>query len=249
MNIIIDIADNQFHGNYSVTYHCICRILIVMTNESQYQYFDTAYRTGSDIWTHVPYHKLALDMLPAVAPNSIILDVGSGRGIWAFKLIDTGFRVIGVDYVRSIVDKVNADIKLLSYAERARFIQGDATDLPFTDASFPLVTDIGVLQHLKSDEWSQYLSELNRVVANQGYVLSVTLSAETPTFLGFHPKLNNESPYEKFGVSYYFFSIEEIANLFAQHGFMVVNQQTHFFQTQSDPGDSLGMIFTLFQKK
>ena len=29
-------------------------IIVVMTPESQHQYFDTAYRTGSDIWTQTP---------------------------------------------------------------------------------------------------------------------------------------------------------------------------------------------------
>lgn len=219
-----------------------------MTPESQYQYFDTAYRTGSDIWTHIPYYETALRMLPTIAPNSIILDIGSGRGIWAFKLIDLGFRVIGIDYVRSIVDKVNADIKLHHYGERARFVHGNANDLPFTDASFPLVTDVGLLQHLTANEWNTYLSEVNRVVADRGYVLSVTLSSETPRFLGFTPKIENLSPYEKFGVSYYFFSPQDISQLFSKYGFTVVTQETHFFQTQSDPGDSLGLLFTLFQK-
>lgn len=224
-------------------------ILIIMTHESQYEYFDLAYRTGSDIWTHIPYHETALHMFPTIPPNSIILDIGSGRGVWAFKLIDHGFRVIGLDYVRSIVDRVNADIKLHSYAEKARFIHGQATDLPFTDASFPIVTDIGVLQHLKTSEWDQYVSELKRVVSDQGYILSVTLSSETPRFIGLTPKLNNLSPYEKFGVSYYFFSADTLNELFARHGFSVVEQETKTFETRSDPADKLVLLFTLFQKK
>ena len=220
-----------------------------MTPESQHQYFDTAYRTGSDIWTQTPYHQIALDMLPTITPNSIVLDIGSGRGVWAFKLIEHGFRVIGLDYVRTIVDKVNADIILHAYAEKARFVHGYATDLPFTDNSFSLVTEIGVLQHLKIDQWNQYLSELYRVTEQNGYVLSITLSSDTPRFLGFTPKMNNQSPYEKFGVSYYFFSPEVLNSLFAKNGFAMVDQKTHVFEIRSDPGDKLVLLFTLFQKK
>lgn len=220
-----------------------------MTQDSQHQYFDMAYRTGSDIWTQIPYHQIAFDMIPSIQPNSIILDIGSGRGVWAFKLIEHGFRVIGVDYVRSIVDKVNADIKLHAYAEKARFVHGYATDLPFVDASFPLVTEVGVLQHLTSSEWDQYISELHRVVEENGYVLSITLSSETPRFLGLTPKINNQSPYEKFGVSYYFFSPETINSLFEKKGFEVINQKTHSFETRSDPGDKLVLLFSLYQKK
>ena len=208
-----------------------------------------AYRTGSDIWTHIPYHKTALAMIPGIPPNSIVLDIGSGRGIWAFRLIEHGLRVIGIDYVRSIVDQVNADIKLNQYGERARFVYGQATDLPFTDASFPLVTDIGMLQHMKPEEWKIYLSELRRVVAPGGYVLSVTLSDQTPRFLGFTPKMHNQSPYEKFGVSYYFFSTDALNILFKDHGFTPVDQQIHTFETRSDPADSLVLLFTLFKKQ
>lgn len=228
-------------------------IIIEYTNymnpKIQHEYFDLAYRTGSDIWTHINYHQIALDMMPSIPANSIILDIGSGRGLWAFKLIDRGFRVIGLDYVQSIVDHVNADIKFHHYAERARFVYGQAHDLPFTDASFPMITDIGLLQHLPESDWHGYLSELARVTQPGGYVMSVNLSDQTPRFLGFTPKFENHSPYEKFGVLYYFFSREQLEQLFAQYGFTVVTYQEHFFDTRSDPADSLGLHFFVFQKK
>lgn len=220
-----------------------------MSNDEQYRYFDTAYRTGSDIWTHIPYYHTALEMIPPIEKDSIVLDIGSGRGLWAFKLIDYGFRVIGVDYVQSIVEKVNQDIKLLSYAERARFIHGQATDLPFADTSFSLVTDIGLFQHLPQSFWHTYLSELSRVTQSGGYVMSINLSDQTPRFLGLTPKMNNESPYEKFGVSYYFFNKEQVVGLFAQYGFSLVEHREQFFETRSDPADSLGLHFFIFQKK
>ncbi len=220
-----------------------------MNTNTQYSYFDTAYRTGSDIWTHIPYHQTALEMIPNIKKDSIILDVGSGRGLWAFKLIDYGFRVIGIDYVKSIVEKVNQDIKLLSYAERARFIHGQATNLPFTDSSFSLVTDIGLFQHLPEPSWHMYLSELARVVHSEGYVMSINLSDQTSRFIGLNPKLNNESPYEKFGVSYYFFNKDQVVGLFAQYGFSLIEHREQFFETRSDPADSLGLHFFVFQKK
>jgi ubiquinone/menaquinone biosynthesis C-methylase UbiE len=220
-----------------------------MQPQTQHEYFDTAYRTGSDIWTHIAYHKKAIEMMPAIPPHSIVLDIGSGRGLWAFMLIDHGFRVIGIDYVQSIVDRVNADIKLHHYAQQARFIHGHATDLPFTDNSFPLVTDIGLLQHLSTADWHQYFSELARVTQPGGYVLSINLSDQTPRFLGFTPKFQNNSPYEKFGVSYYFFSKEKLEQLFASYGFTLIKHQEHFFETRSDPADTLGLHFMLLQKK
>lgn len=220
-----------------------------MDHEHQHNYFDLAYRTGSDVWTHLPYQKTALRLLPALPADTIVLDIGSGRGVWAFALVDHGYRVIGIDYVRSIVDKVNQDIKNYANAEKVRFIHGSATDLPFTDASFQLATEIGMMQHLDTEGREKYLSEIGRVIAPGGYVLSITLSDQTPRFLGFTPKVTNNSPYEKFGVSYTFFSNDQAGQLFIDHGFQVVAQEIEFYDARTDPGESLGLLFTLAQKK
>lgn len=220
-----------------------------MNNDAQHRYFDTAYRTGSDMWTHVPYIPSLLRMIPSFAPDTIILDVGAGRGILAHKLLELGYRVIGIDYVRSIVDSVNQDLKTNKLEHKGRFIHGTATDLPFTDNSFSLITEVGLLQHMTNDERNNYLAELQRVVVPGGYVMCVTLSSETPRYLGFTPKVQNLSPYEKFGVTYYFFSEGELNQLFSHYDFVPVKQETQTFETRTDPGDSIVLLFTLFQKK
>lgn len=220
-----------------------------MNNDTQHRYFDTAYRTGSDIWTYIPYMQNLLNMIPELVPDTIILDVGAGRGMLAHKLLGLNYRVIGIDYVRSIVDSVNKDFKDNNLAHRGRFVHGTATDLPFTDSSFTLITDVGLLQHMSENERKDYLVELARVVQSGGYVLSVTLSSDTPRYLGFTPKIQNLSPYEKFGVTYNFFSTDEINNLFDMYGFSVLKQDVQTYETRTDPGDSVALIFTLFQKK
>jgi ubiquinone/menaquinone biosynthesis C-methylase UbiE len=220
-----------------------------MNHDAQHKYFDTAYRTGSDLWTHVSYIPTILQMMPSLLPDTIILDVGAGRGVLANKFIELGYRVIGIDYVRSIVDSANQDLKINKLDTKGRFIHGTATDLPFTDSSFVMITDIGLLQHLSEQERTQYLSELSRVTQTGGYVLCVTLSSETPRYMGFTPKIQNLSPYEKFGVTYNFFSEPEINELFGQYGFSPIRQQLQTFETRTDPGDSIVLLFTLFQKK
>ena len=81
------------------------------TPEIQKQYFQFAYQTGSDIWTHIPYRHKAEQMLPPMELDATILDIGAGRGLWAAKLVGLGYRVLGIDYIESIVEKVNARIK------------------------------------------------------------------------------------------------------------------------------------------
>lgn len=219
-----------------------------MNHEAQKNYFEIAYRTGSDVWTHIPYHKIAMRMLPELPKDSFVLDVGAGRGLWLQKLVEEGFRVIGLDYVSEIVNIGNRDIKLYGIGEKARFIHGDVRDIPLADESFDLVTDIGVLQHLDTADWNQYVAELRRVVKPGGYILNVSLSKETPRFLGLRPKTSNESQFEKFGVSYYFFTNAEMNNLFGSHGFMIMNQKIESFDAKTDPGDSLTLVFSVYKK-
>ncbi len=220
-----------------------------MNHEKQKNYFEIAYRTGSDIWTHIPYQVKALEMLPHLEQNNLVLDVGSGRGLWAMKLASLGYRVLGIDYITNIVESVNTEIKLNKLSEQVRFSVGDVRDIPFTDNAFNLVTDIGVLQHLEPADWPVYMRELNRVVMDNGYVLSVTLSKETDRFMGFSPKQSGDGNFEKFGVSYYFFSNDEIAGLFSYGNFTLINQVVEFYDARTDPGDRIALVFSLFQKR
>ena len=218
-----------------------------MNQDAQKNYFEIAYRTGSDVWTHIPYHHRALKMLPPLPEGAMVLDVGAGRGLWLAKLVADGNRVIGLEYIHDLIKKGNTDIKREGYADRARFVYGDVRDIPLADQSFDAVTDIGVLQHLPQSDWQQYLSELRRVVKPGGYVLNVSLSKETPRFLGFRPKTAAEHAFEKFGVSYYFFESKEIENLFTQNGFVLLEQYVENFDAKTDPGDSLSLVFSLFK--
>ncbi len=217
-------------------------------SDAQHQYFEQAYRTGSDIWSMVPYHNLAMSLLPELPKDALVLDVGTGRGVWLRKLVDHGYRVLGIDYVQQIVDRANRDLKEQKISDRARFMLGNALDIPFTDSSFDAITDIGLLQHLKNNEWFQYAAEVSRVLRPNGYYLNVSLSRQTPRFLGFTPSLSEGGHFEKWGVSYYFFKNSEIVTLF-ENDFDVIEQKVEFFEAKSDPGDTVAMVFTLMKKR
>lgn len=86
-----------------------------------------------------------------------VLDVGCGEGYW-------------LEYMSKRVPKVEgAGIELAANrAERARnrlphfnIIQGSATELPFPDNSFDLVTCLEVLEHVP--DWHAVMKELIRV--------------------------------------------------------------------------------------
>lgn len=216
--------------------------------EVQKQYFQFAYQTGSDIWTHIPYRYTAESLLPDLEADSLVLDIGAGRGLWAMKLVNLGYRVLGIDYVESVVQMVNERIKEEGIADRARFMHADALDIPFVDGGFSLVTDIGTLQHITSDKWQAYSKEVYRVLKNGGYYLNVSLSKRTNNFLGWKPRLSQVSDFSKFGVHYHFFKEEELEEIFSEQ-FIIVDQVFESYDPSSDPGDDVVLVFTLMQKK
>lgn len=218
------------------------------TPEIQKQYFQFAYQTGSDIWTHIPYTYKAQQMLPFMERDALVLDIGAGRGLWAAKLVGLGYRVLGIDYVESIVEKVNKRIQEDGYMDRARFMHGDALNIPFVDKGFDMTTDIGTLQHITENNWSQYVSEIHRTLNDHGYYLNISLSRKTPQFLGWNPHSSTDGNFTKFGVHYHFFTKNEIQEIFGNH-FNIIEQQFETYNSQSDPNDNVVLVFTLMQKK
>ncbi len=231
-----------------MTYSYQLFILLIMNSDVQKNYFELAYRTGSDVWTHIPYHSIAMRMLPPLPKDSFILDVGVGRGLWLHKLVAAGYRVIGLDYIPEIIKKGNADLKTENLGDRARFIVGDVLDIPLADNTFDCITDIGVLQHMSHGQWNQYMSEVSRVLKTGGYVLNVSLSKETGRFLGFKPKHSAEAEFEKFGVTYYFFTNTELNELFASRGMQLVDQRIEHFDARTDPDDAIALVLSLYKK-
>jgi len=215
-----------------------------MNYEEHKKFFETAYKTGSDIWTQLPLKgrgKMLLEQLPL---NSLILDVGSGRGFFAKQLAEIGYRVIGIDFEKNIVDKMNKEIKNWGLEGKLKFMEGDALDIPFEDNSFDAICDLGLLEHLYKKDWGQYVGEVNRVLKPGGFYLNVSLSRETQQFLEFIPKGSEHGDFEKYGVYYHFFSKEEIKDIFSDK-LVSVKQDIEFIEKPNE----IALVETLFQKK
>lgn len=183
--------------------------------DAQKKMFETAYRTGTDIWTHIPYEKAQKEFTEKLSPNALVLDVGAGRGLFATLLVQSGMRVIGLEYVDEQTQKNNAEVKNKGWESRARFVTGDALDIPFTDASFDAVTDIGLAQHLPAESMPLYLTEVARVLKPGGFFLMTELSKETVVFFDWHPKASENGLFAKDDYLYHFFSEQELRTLTA----------------------------------
>ena len=216
--------------------------------QQQKKFFEHAYQTGSDIWTHLEYGHNALDILPELHNDSLVLDIGTGRGLWPIELLDIGYRVIAIDYIPAVVNSFNKKMLSKRCDRRARALTANALDIPFLEQSFSLVTDIGTFQHLHPSHWNTYTEEVVRVTQKDGYYLNVSLSNDTQQFQGFFPSTSESKEFYKYGVLYYFFTNEEIVNIFKKH-FKIITQKKETFKSQSDPSDDVVLTFTLMQKK
>jgi SAM-dependent methyltransferase len=122
----------------------------------------------------VDYAKLGLK------PGDRLLDLGCGAGRHAFEALCRGARVTAFDYDEAELKDVagmfaamtaSEDLPVESDAAPAR---GDATKLPFPDATFDRVIAAEVLEHIPAD--SAAIGELARVL-RPGGTMAVTVPA------------------------------------------------------------------------
>jgi ubiquinone/menaquinone biosynthesis C-methylase UbiE len=208
------------------------------------EYFETAYRTGTDIWTHLPLKDRGAMLMNELPKGSLILDVGSGRGLFAKQLVDAGYSVIGLDFEGSIVRKTNEDVLNWGLEGKLKFVEGSALDIPFTDDSFDAACDFGLMENLYKEDWSQYASEISRVLKPGGYYLNTSLSRETARFMEYFPKGSDDGEFEKFGVHYHFFKKDEMKKIF-DHNLNPIEQDIEYIEEPN----KVALLETLFQKK
>ena len=92
------------------------------------------------------------------APGRALLDVGGGTGNYAAALRDEGWHPTVLD--------PSPQMREVAALKGLSVIAGEATSLPFSDASFDAVTLISMLHQVQ--DWRQALSEARRVLRPQG---------------------------------------------------------------------------------
>ncbi|MBW4709834.1 methyltransferase domain-containing protein [Roseobacter sp. YSTF-M11] len=90
------------------------------------------YADGFDMATRLVARKLA-DAINA-GPNTEVLDVCTGHGVVAAELVERGATVTGLDFSEAMISLARDAVR------GARFLQGNAMDIGFPDASFGAVT-------------------------------------------------------------------------------------------------------------
>ena len=98
--------------------------------------------------------------LARVTPNAAALDMCCGTGDIAFALAQRGASVTGLDFSAQMLE-VAAMRHAKMPASNLKFLQGDAQQLPFAEASFDIVTVGYGLRNLGS--WQRGVEEMHRV--------------------------------------------------------------------------------------
>ncbi len=118
-----------------------------------------------------------------VRPGDRVLDLGCGGGRHAFEAARRGARVVALDTDQRELDRVTATFAAMAEAGElpdgasGRAVTGDATRIPFPDATFDKVIAAEVLEHLPADQVA--INEIARVL-RPGGMAAVTVPAWLP---------------------------------------------------------------------
>jgi len=118
-----------------------------------------------------------------LTPDTLFLDAGAGFGRHAYEAARRGARVVALDYAEDEMRTTRATFAAMfaagEIAERqlVGVLRGDATRLPFADATFDCIVTSEVLEHIQDDVSA--LAELTRVL-KPGGVLAATVPSWFP---------------------------------------------------------------------
>ena len=122
-----------------------------------------------------------------------VLDVGSGFGRHVYECARRGARVVALDYAadevvqtRNTLGAMVADDEI-TVDQLTGVLQGDATKLPFPDATFDVVITSEVLEHIQDDVTA--IAEMVRVLRPGGR-FAATVPAWSPEVINW--KLSDE---------------------------------------------------------
>jgi SAM-dependent methyltransferase len=115
--------------------------------------------------------------LEAHGPGKRALDYCCGTGQNALDIARLGAHVTGVDISERSLTTARAEARRLGLEDRATFLEMDAENLTFDDASFDLIVCNGVLHHVRLE---RAFEELARVLKPGGRILCVEALSHNP---------------------------------------------------------------------
>jgi D-aspartate ligase len=129
--------------------------------------------TGRDVRSTIYQERLAraleeIDRLD-LPPGSRALDLGAGAGLTSVALAERGLRVHALDRVTEMLAQASDAARAAGLERSVTTVLGDASALPYDDASFDLVVALGVVPWLGSPESA--LAEIARILRPGGHAI------------------------------------------------------------------------------
>ena len=115
---------------------------------------------------------------PLVQPGQRALDVGPGAGQLLERLAALGLQVAGCDLAEGMVEETGARLRQAGIDADLR--TASAEDLPWAEASFDLVTALGLIEYLPNP--AAGLAEMRRVLRPGGHLI---VTAPNPVRLAY----------------------------------------------------------------
>jgi SAM-dependent methyltransferase len=122
-------------------------------------------QVNDDLWAeHIARYAFAARL----SEQARVLDIGCGTGYGTAELAQHARSATGIDVAAEAIGYARAHYPLVN----ATFLAASATALPFSPASFDLITAFEVIEHL--DNWHELLIEARRLLHADGIFLVST---------------------------------------------------------------------------
>lgn len=136
----------------------------------KFEKFLSRYEAGEVPWDHeLPPPELIA--LAEVLEPGRVLDLGCGYGRSCIYLAQKGWQADGVDFVELAINEANRRAKAIGVEAHINFLHNPVTDLPFNDAQYDLIVDIGCMHALSEQEADAYAGEVVRLLKENGRYL------------------------------------------------------------------------------
>jgi SAM-dependent methyltransferase len=165
-----------------------------------------------------------------ITQDTMFLDAGAGFGRHAYEAARRGARVVALDYAQEETQTTRATFAAMFEANEideqrlVGVLRGDATRLPFADATFDCIVTSEVLEHIQNDVSA--LAELTRVL-KPGGILAATVPAWFPEKINWMLSSQYHAPFVP-GGHVRIYSATELKAKFRAAGLRVTNtHRTH----------------------
>jgi 2-polyprenyl-3-methyl-5-hydroxy-6-metoxy-1,4-benzoquinol methylase len=152
--------------------------------------------------------------------SGMALDIGCGQGRHAIYFAEEGFDSYGIDYIESAIEEAR-QTALDKGIDNVNFEVMDVLKLNFPKDFFNLVLDWSVLDHIKPEDWSIYLSNILKVLKTGGYLILSEFSANDERV-----KDKEENFYEDDNHYDHYFKMSEIEDLFGEYFEIIKTNET-----------------------